>query len=280
MTNYDWENERGKQWLARLRETEAMLRGIDEPILSWLQPRVSNDNTQRIRIADIACGGGGTTFAIESLIKNNSVIHGFDISPDLILSAKQSAQERNSKAVFEARNLESSTHPEELYDVLVSRFGTMFFEKPELAFKNLVYWLKPGGEFLFVVWGDPKQNPWISLMNVVARRFIDLPPTPPNVPGPFRYADTALLEGLISGAGFSKFEFNEWRGKLPLGGGMNARHAAEFALSAFAIGEALQSAGDLIFNAAKQALVSELERCEVNGVVELDAFVHLVSGAR
>ena len=45
------------------------------------------------------------------------------------------------------------------YDLVFSRFGTMFFENPVAAMRNMRTALKPGGRFTMIVWRDRDDNP-------------------------------------------------------------------------------------------------------------------------
>ncbi|MEM7799339.1 MAG: methyltransferase domain-containing protein [Chloroflexota bacterium] len=280
MTKFDWENENGEQWLARVRDWEAMLKPIDAPIMSWTRAHLGSERRDLpLRVADMACGGGGTTFALESLLPESAVLHGFDISHAMVDVTQVKAQERGSRAKFFQVDLQTSKPPKETYDVLVSRFGTMFFLDPALSFKNIHKWLAPKGKFLFAVWGDLQQNPWSNVILDVARRFVDIPAPEPDKPGPFRYADLDLMLPLLKGAGFQNIQTEKWRGKLRMGGGMNVDTAADFAANEFAASDSLRKAGELAFSQAKGAMAEALSQYEVDGVVMMDAFVHLVSGS-
>ncbi len=54
----DWTGRRGEQWAAQLAGMEAMLAPVDEPLIRALNLEA------HCRIADIGCGGGGTTLEI------------------------------------------------------------------------------------------------------------------------------------------------------------------------------------------------------------------------
>ena len=48
-------------------------------------------------------------------------------------------------------------------DLVVSRFGVMFFADPAKSFANLRRGLKPGGRLVFACWREAKQNPFFIL---------------------------------------------------------------------------------------------------------------------
>ena len=140
------------------------------------------------RIADLACGGGGTTLEILRRAPANTIVHGFDISPTLIEVARARTLPDERSIAFKVANIATATAPEEPYDRLASRFGVMFFDDPQAAFANLLDWLRPGGRFAFAVWGPLAENPWMTIVREVLAGIVDIPSSDPEAPGPFRYA--------------------------------------------------------------------------------------------
>jgi SAM-dependent methyltransferase len=269
----DWAASRGEKWRFQLAGTEAMMTPVDEPLIRALQldaPR---------RIADIGCGGGGTTLEILRRAPAGSVVHGFDVSPALIELARDRAPLRPRTIAFEIADMSTATAPAQPYDRLVSRFGVMFFDHPPTAFANLARWLAPGGRFAFAVWGRTSENPWIATVREAVAEVVDIPPSDPEAPGPFRYAVADKLLSLLSAAGYTELDLHDWRGALPVGGGLPAAEAANFALASFSsFAELLAEAGEAARDDARQALTARFFHHEQDGVVQMDACVHIVTG--
>lgn len=266
----DWQGERGEKWLGQLTGMEAMLQPVDGPLFAALQLDAA------YRIAEIGCGGGGTSIALLKKAPAGSVIHGFDISPALI----EAAQKREPAIKFEVADMAKAA-PEQAYDRLFSRFGIMFFDEPQAAFGNLARWLKPGGKFAFAVWGSPADNTWVTTVKDVTEQFVSIPKADPEAPGPFRYAKADTLLALLEHAGFSDLKVADWRGKLPVGGALSATAAADFAMGSFsAFAELLAAAGGNVMHEAKQVLAKRFSELESDGAVWLAARVHIVSGKR
>jgi len=101
---------------------EGMLAPIDEPLISTLNLISS------CRIADIGCGGGGTTLEIQRRAPAGSVVQGFDLSPTLIELACSRKGSDERAIAFEIADMATASAPEVPYDRLVSRFGIMFFD--------------------------------------------------------------------------------------------------------------------------------------------------------
>ena len=271
----DWAATRGEKWRTQLPGMEAMLTPVDEPLIRALHFDAP------CRIAEIGCGGGGTALAILRRAPAGSVVHGFDISRPLVESARQRTQPGERAIAFETANMATATRPGEPYDRLVSRFGIMFFDDPPAAFANLVHWLTPGGRFAFAVWGRPADNPWMESVREVVAKVVDVPALDPEAPGAFRYADANGLLTLLDRAGFGEIDVRDWRGALSIGGGLTAAEAAIFALASFAsFSELLAEAGDEAQRGARQSLTERFSSHEVDGVVRMDACVHIFTGAR
>ena len=274
-TATDWAAARGKKWRAQLAGMEAMLNPVNEPLIRALHLDAP------YRIADIGCGGGGTTLEILLRGPAGSVVHGFDLSPDLIDIARSRKRSDESAIAFEIADMATAAAPVEPYDRLVSRFGIMFFDGPLAAFANLIRWLAPGGRFAFSVWGRPAENPWMTSVSQVVAEIIDLPPPDPEAPGLFRYAEANKLLTLLDRAGFSALDVSDWRGALPIGGGLPAAEAANFALASFSsFSEMLAEAGGEALNEARRSLTARLSRHQQDAAVWMDSCVHIFTGAR
>lgn len=272
----DWAAARGEKWRAQLSFMEAMLKPVDEPLIQALKL------DRPYRIADIGCGGGGTALAILNRAPAGSVVHGFDIAATLIEAARARARVRaqERRIAFEIADMATATPPARTYDRLVSRLGIMFFNEPPAAFANLLGWLAPGGRFAFAAWGSTAENPWLTSVRDDVAEVVAIPPSAPEAPGPFRYAEADKLLKLLDGAGFKDLAVRDWRGALPLGG-LPAAEAANFALAAFSsFGELLAAAGGAALRDARQSLTERFSRHEQDGVVRMDACVHIFTGAR
>jgi SAM-dependent methyltransferase len=271
----DWSGERGEKWRAQLVGTEGMLARVDEPLIEALELVGPS------KIADVGCGGGGTTLAILRRAPAGSVVHGFDISSTLVEAARSRVEPGERAISFEVADMAIAPPPKIPYERLVSRFGIMFFDEPIAAFSNLARWLAPQGRFAFAAWGRPAENPWFMTVKEVVAEVVELPPTDPEGPGPFRYAEPDKFLSVLRQAGLVELEVRDFRTALPMGGGLPAEEAARFALAAFSsFGDLLTEAGDAALRRARELLTARFARHERDGAVYLDAAVHLFTGAQ
>lgn len=268
----DWATARGEKWRAQLSELEAMLAPIDDPLIAALALDAPH------RIADIGCGGGGTALEVLRRAPPGTTVHGYDISPALIETARTRAS-GESDIDFVLADTSSAPPPEDGYDRLVSRFGIMFYDDQPAAFANLAEWLRPRGRFAFAVWGPPDDNPWMTSLRDAAIQVIEVPTPDPEAPGPFRYAGGGKLRALLESAGFADVAIEDWQGQIPIGGGLPVEEAVDFALRAFSFGDLLMEAGGDAFDMARGLLTERFSQHERGGAVWMDARAHIVTGA-
>ncbi len=269
----DWAAARAEKWRANLIGMEATLAPVDAPLIHALQL------DRPCRIADVGCGGGGTTLEILRRAPAGSIVRGFDISPALVESARNRMTSADRDITFEVANV--ATAMQGPYDRLVSRFGIMFFDDPPAAFSNLFRWLAPGGRFAFATWGRLADNPWLVTVRDAVADVIEIPSPDPEAPGPMRYGESDKLLALLNRAGFAEIDVRDWRGTLAIGGGVSANDAASFALASFSsFAELLAEADDSALNEARHNLTTRFSRHQLDGAVRMDACVHIFTGAR
>lgn len=275
---YQWTGARGDKWRATLSGMEATLAPLDEPLFEALRLGAGP-----LRIADVGCGGGGTTLALARRAPAGSVVRGFDISPALIAAAHERSPGAGEDVdvAFEVADAARALPADAPFDRLASRLGVMFFDDPSAAFANLARWLAPGGLLAFVVWGRTADNPWMTSVRDAAAEVIDVPRPEPDSPGPFRYGNPETLLALLAGAGFRDVRAREWQGQLPIGGGLPAPAAAEFALASFSsFAELLAQAGPGARERVVSSLAARFQPAQRDGVVWLDGRAHVVTAAR
>jgi len=157
------------------------------------------------RVLDVGCGFGTTTIEAADCVAPSGRVLGVDISAAMLEPARQrvAAAGIGNIGLLEA---DAQVHPFDVgaFDVVISRFGLMFFEDPDVAFANLARALRPGGRLVFVCWPDPMKSEWVAVALGVAVAQVGRPPDlgPPGAPGTFAFADGDRLTRLLDGAGF------------------------------------------------------------------------------
>jgi len=60
-----------------------------------------------------------------------------------------------------------------------------------------------GGRFVCAVWAEASKVPLLSFRMNIVMHELQVPPPPHGTPGPFALADTSILQGALSNAGFT-----------------------------------------------------------------------------
>ncbi|MFE5538245.1 class I SAM-dependent methyltransferase [Streptomyces sp. NPDC056519] len=161
----------------------------------------------RDHVLDIGCGTGQTTRDAARAAGEGSAL-GVDVSAPAITRARELARtEGPANVAFERADAQAHRFPQERFDLVISRFGTMFFDDPGAAFTNIGRALRPGGRLVMMVWQAGELNEW----DVTIRRSLAAAGGPaagaPGGPDPFSLADPPAVRELLRGAGFTDVSF-------------------------------------------------------------------------
>lgn len=222
----EWNGDSGVRWLANQERLDRVL----EPF--GLQALAAADVQPGQRVLDIGCGCGSTTLELARRVGPDGRVSGVDISAPLLGRAGERAMQLDLPIGFACGD--ASRYPIEAgaFDLLFSRFGVMFFDDPPAAFSHLASGLKPGGRLVFVCWRGPQENPWLTLPLLAAKPF--LPPAAevdPDAPGPFAFARSGRVEGILTNAGLHDISLQPFDLSLQVGIGANKAEAIEDALA-------------------------------------------------
>lgn len=97
--------------------------------------------------------------------------------------------------------------PSERFDLVVSRFGTMFFSDPVAAFANVGRALRRAGRLAMMVWQGHEQNQWSVVIEDALGGSGDSPAS--EAPDPFSLAEPAKVDGILDAAGFTAVTFSD-----------------------------------------------------------------------
>ncbi len=139
------------------------------------------------------------------------------------------------------------------YDQAFARFGTMFFEMPGAAMRNVRKALKPGGTFMQVVWRKREDNPWLHEAELCVKAIVPVVSHEDTDqvhcgPGPFSMSGPDMVSRMLRVAGFERITFERFDCDICIGRDLD--DAIEFAMALGPAGEIIRLAGDEGANAA------------------------------
>jgi SAM-dependent methyltransferase len=170
------------------------------------------------RILDVGCGTGATTCAAAAIAADGTA-QGLDISQPMVDAARRRAAAGHVTNVsFTVADAQTEPFSAD-HDVILSRFGVMFFDDAVAAFSNLRSALAPGGRVAFVCWQPMLTNEWMTVPALAAFAHV-APPTPPadDAPGPFSFGDPDRVRSVLTDAGFEGAAVEAFETRILLGG--------------------------------------------------------------
>jgi len=153
-------------------------------------------------VLDVGCGTGATTRAIARAIAPEGTALGFDLSAPMIAHAESLAVQEDSPARFLAGDAQTHAFPPAEFDLIVSRFGVMFFSDPVAAFANLRHGARPGAGLAMISWRSITENPFMTVAERAAAPLLPDLPKRGNGPGQFAFADPHHVHGILDEAGW------------------------------------------------------------------------------
>ncbi|MGJ5178911.1 class I SAM-dependent methyltransferase [Bradyrhizobium oligotrophicum] len=224
-----WNGPGGQRWSDRQEAQDILLAPVSQILIDRIAAKPGD------RILDIGCGCGGLSIALARQVAPGGHVLGVDISAPMLERARAVAP-AGLPAEFVLADATVHPFPPASFDLMVSRFGVMFFADPVTSFANMRRALKPGGHLVFACWREPKANPWmIAPLQAVYRHVPKLPEMAPEDPGPFAFASEARVTRILAESGFSDVALQAQALSLDIAIGKGLEAAVQ---SAFEIGPA------------------------------------------
>lgn len=191
-----WNGRAGRAWV----EGQAMLDRMFRPFETLLADAAAARPAQAV--LDVGCGTGATTHAIARRLGPAAHCTGVDISEPMIAAARQRAGQ-GERTDFLCGDAQTQPFAPACFDLLVSRFGVMFFDDPVAAFANLRRAARPGAELRLIAWRSADQNPFMTTAERAAAPLLPtLPPRQPGAPGQFAFADREHVGAILRESGW------------------------------------------------------------------------------
>jgi SAM-dependent methyltransferase len=193
-----WKGSAGCAWV----EAQQMLDRTLQPFEDLLTTEVAASGARRV--LDVGCGTGSTTRAAARTLGADAVAVGIDISDRMIDAARMLAEQEGSRATFVCDDAQKHAFGAQRFDLIIARFGVMFFEDPVRAFANLRSAAADGCGLRSIVWRSPAENPFMTAAERAAAPLLpNLPPRRPDAPGQFGFADERRVRSILHDSGWS-----------------------------------------------------------------------------
>ncbi|HTZ36912.1 MAG TPA: class I SAM-dependent methyltransferase [Stellaceae bacterium] len=197
-----WNEVAGPRWVGRAGLQEARNAEVARLLQEAAAPRPGE------RVLDIGCGTGATAIPFAAAVGARGHVTGIDIAEPMLDEARRNIAAAGIGNVTLVR-ADAQVHrfPADSFDLLISRFGVMFFADPVAAFANLRGGLRAGGRLCLAVWAAMAQNPHLRIPFEIAVRHLGPPaPADPRAPGPMAFADPDYLRAILDKAGFTAID--------------------------------------------------------------------------
>ncbi len=194
-----WNEELGLNWLAHSDELDLCFNNILDELLRRTAPEKGEI------VADIGCGTGETCFRMAQSIGETGHVTGYDVSNPLLVAAEARRAEGNLGNIrFTRGDAQLHRFDQGSVDLVMSRFGVMFFDDPVAAFANIGGALKPGGRMVFAAWAGAEANEWFSVPKSIAETHLGPGEAAnPDAPGPMAFRDINRVCGILENAGLT-----------------------------------------------------------------------------
>lgn len=217
-----WNSAVADRWARRQAEIDAMM----SPFTDVLLGAANLGPEGPWRILDVGCGAGETTLLTAQI---GHEVTGLDVSTSLLKLAKARAQKADLASVTFFLGDASRLFIDPPFDLIMSRFGVMFFDDPPKAFANLAKMTKTGGRIVFVCWRAPAQNQWVTLPMSALDGLVEAGGAKQvDGPGPFAFADPNKVRSILKGAGFDNIKITPFDGDMTMGGAKGVQAAAAY----------------------------------------------------
>lgn len=151
-------------------------------------------------VLDVGCGTGVVAITAR---RTGARVTGLDLTPELLARAKENGSVAGFDDVtWKEGDAEDLPFGDASFDVVLSQFGHMFAPRPEVAVKEMLRVLKPGGVVAFSTW--PPELATGGMFALVGKYS---PPLPAGISPPPQWGDVGVVRQRL-GSGVKDVTFD------------------------------------------------------------------------
>lgn len=152
-------------------------------------------------VLELAAGTGIVSRKLRDRLPSPTTLTVTDLNPPMLELAESKFSEGDN-VDFQQADAMNLPFADSTYDLVVCQFGVMFFPDKVASHQEVLRVLRPGGKYLFNVWGTNEENPFSEITQQLSEELF-----PENPPGfyriPFSYAEQAAVIADVKSGGFS-----------------------------------------------------------------------------
>jgi ubiquinone/menaquinone biosynthesis C-methylase UbiE len=172
---------------------------IFEPYAQDLGNRLSVLNAERV--LEAAAGTGVVTRALERSLSPRGSIVATDLNQPMLDHAAERLP--SSRVSWQKADAQALPFPDGAFDAVVCQFGVMFFPDKQKAYREARRVLKPGGHFIFNVWGKLEHNEFADLVSAAVADMFETDPPRFLARTPYGYHEQQAVIAELRSAGFT-----------------------------------------------------------------------------
>ena len=193
-----WNGDVGQAWV----EAQELLDSMFQPMEDMFVQAVSTELDQQV--LDVGCGTGSTTLTASRRLGTRGRCVGIDISEPMIVTARSRAEQEDLTTTFICGDAQRHSFETESFDLIISRFGVMFFDDFVAAFRNLRQAARDNAELRLIAWRSAEENPFMTTAERAAMALLPhMPARQPDEPGQFAFANRSRVCSILQESGWT-----------------------------------------------------------------------------
>ena len=144
-----------------------------------------------MKVLDAGCGTGVVAITAAQL---GAQVKAIDLTPQLLESARENGAVAEVDIEWREGDVEELPFEDGEFDIVVSQFAHMFAPRPEVALREMLRVLRPGGTIAFSTW------PPESVVGLSAQLHARYVPPPAGIPSPILWGDPSVIRDRLGTA--------------------------------------------------------------------------------